>query len=55
MKKSFLSLNGYLKPRRKSFKYFDPSRAPPITSLRSSRELEFDLRKETLKTEEMNL
>lgn len=44
LKKSIRSLQPEYKSKRKTFKYFDPSRAPPITSLRTKRELEFDLR-----------
>lgn len=36
MKKKIHALNSDFKIMRKTFKYFDPSRAPPITSLRLS-------------------
>ena len=50
VKKSIRSLHAEYKLKRKTFKYFDPSRAPPITSLRTNRELELDLRHEQQKT-----
>lgn len=50
VKKSIRSLHAEYKSKRKTFKYFDPSRAPPITSLRTNQELEFDLRQEQQKT-----
>lgn len=49
-KKNIRSLHAEYKSKQKTFKYFDPSRAPPITSLRTNRELELDLRQEQQKT-----
>jgi len=44
VKKKMRGLNSGFNIIRKSLKYFDPSRAPPLTSLRNSQELQLDLK-----------
>lgn len=53
--KTVRSLTSSYKAKRNTFKYLDPSRAPPITSLRTSRELEMDLRQNQMNRETMSL
>jgi|LakMenEpi03Aug12_release.lakeMendotaPanAssembly.Ray.scaffolds.fasta_scaffold950765_1 hypothetical protein len=43
VKKKIRASNAKFKGKKNNFKYFDPSRAPPITSLRNDQELVKDL------------
>jgi hypothetical protein len=43
VKKKIRASNAKFKGKKNIFKYFDPSRAPPITSLRNDQDLAKDL------------